>query len=96
MLKVLETVSVESVFSGKDVQLQETPNGNLCFVLDGENYYVRKDDESDIDSIVENMDEWSIKTVISDDVEDAVAFKIVCHQRPWKSIKTFSFKKAGA
>lgn len=76
--------------------MQETPNGNLCFVLDGENYYVRKDDESDIDSIVENMDEWSIKTVIPDDVEDAVAFKIVCHQRPWKSIKTFSFKKAGA
>jgi hypothetical protein len=90
MLKVISEQAASEVFYG-DVELLETPNGNLAFNLNGENIYVRSEDVDDIDNLLDTIDEWSVKAVIPDDVEDASAFKLLCHQRPWKKIRTFKF-----
>jgi len=90
MLKVIEESPASEVFYG-EVELLETPNGNLAFNLNGDNIYVRAEDMGDVDNLLETLDEWSVKTVIPDDVEDASAFKLLCHQKPWRKIRTFKF-----
>lgn len=97
MLKVIEEFPAKEMFSGEELDLFETPNGNLCLkTSDDMQFYIRAEDVdkfSDLNfDFNADINNWCCKHVLPDDVEDAQSFWLLCNQKPWKKLKTFSFK----